>query len=127
MVNFNRDVNCNPSILLQNVGSNIHEGTYVIIEVPRHPSINSLNILVFNDMTCRHIYLPDHVNRFTEKSIEIMIRDVGLKSLVWTFGQDAYEFLMIPLAGRKVEKNDFIDYIIKSIQRYKKVLMNQVY
>lgn len=110
-----------PAILLKNIANNVHDGTYVIVEVPRHPSISSLSNLVFNDMACRHIYPPDHIHIFTEKSMEIMIRDAGLKPIsIWTFGQDAYEYLMTSLADKKIEKNEFIDYIIKSIPMLQK-------
>lgn len=110
-----------PKTFLKAIINNVSKGAYVAIEVPRHPSISSLSNLVFNYVTCRHICPPDHIHIFTEKSMEILIKEAGLNPVsIWTFGQDVYEFLMASLSSNNIQENDFIEYIIKSIPKLQK-------
>lgn len=106
----------NPKQFLATISDNINMGTYVVIEVPRHPSISSLSNLIFSDIACRHIYPPDHMHIFTEKSLELMLNQAGLKPKhIWNFGQDAYDFIMTALASKNISKSNFVDNIISII------------
>lgn len=110
-----------PKTFLKAIVNNISKGTYVVIEVPRHPSISSLSNFVFSNVVWRHICPPNHIHIFTEKSIEILIKEAGLNPIsIWTFGQDVYEFLMASLSSNNIQENDFIKYIIKSIPKLQK-------
>lgn len=100
----------NPVSMLENISANIMEGTYIVMEIPRHPSISSFSNLIFNEMACRHIYPPDHIHIFTEKSAEIMLKKAKLKPInVWTFGQDISDFIMTASASKNITKSSFID------------------
>lgn len=104
------------NILLKNISANIDYGTYVVFEVPRHPSMSSLNNYIFNDMACRHIYPPDHIHIFTDKSAELMVKEACLEPIsIWNFGQDIYDFIMTTLASRNIENNSFLDDVIEII------------
>lgn len=110
-----------PVNLLKIISESVDIGCYVVIEVPRHPSISSLSNLIFNDISSRHIYPPDHMHIFTENSMDIMLRKCKLIPVsIWTFGQDIYEFFMSALASKNINTSSFIEDIIKktpSLQR----------
>lgn len=105
-----------PKEIIKNIGNNIDEGVYVVIEVPRHPSISSLSNLLFNENVSRHIYPPDHMHIFTEKSLSIVIENGGLKPVsIWTFGQDVHEFFMTSCGVVGTKETKFINQILDSI------------
>ena len=61
-------------------------------EVPRHPSISSIVPIIFKDQTYRHIYPPDHLHIFSERSIEILCQLADVEIIgKWEFGQDVKE------------------------------------
>lgn len=86
----------------------------VVIEVPRHPSLSSFVNLAFPHLAYRHIYAPDHLHVFTEKSMEIMLEAAGLKAVsLWTFGQD-FQYLVSSVAvNAGLKESEFINNIIE--------------
>jgi len=88
-----------PVDLLQAVVTAISPGTYVVIEVPRHPSLSSLANRAFPWLAHRHMYAPDHLHVFTERSAHLMFENSGLVTkAIWTFGQDLSE-IVYSMAG----------------------------
>jgi sialic acid synthase SpsE len=84
----------NPTSFLQMIQQAVTKSAYVLLEVPRHPSLSSLANKAFPSLAARHIYPPDHLHIFTDKSLQHMLDRSGLKAVsIWTFGQDAYELL----------------------------------
>lgn len=68
---------------------------FTVFEVPRHPSISSFLNQCFPAQAYRHIYPPDHLHIFTEKSIEILLERSGYRKVdAWHFGQDFAEMVM---------------------------------
>lgn len=83
-----------------------------VLELPRHPSISSLVSLAYPDMAYRHIYPPDHLHVFSERSIRAMIHDLPLRVVsIWNFGQDIHELLQAVLAGSGLPSTPFTDGI----------------
>lgn len=106
----------NPKELIKNISDNIEEGTFVVLEVPRHPSISSLSNLIFNEVACRHIYPPDHMHIFTEESMEKMVKEANLEPIsIWNFGQDAYDLITSALASRNINASKFTDRLLESV------------
>jgi 2-polyprenyl-3-methyl-5-hydroxy-6-metoxy-1,4-benzoquinol methylase len=102
-----------PSQILKKVSSYLSKEAYLIIEVPRHPSLSSYNSLAFPDLTYRHLYAPDHLHIFTEYSLKIMLREAGLKEkAVWQFGQDFMDFVCISSINNNLEDNEFVNKIM---------------
>lgn len=67
-------------------------GAYLIIEVPRHNSISSVVQKSFPKVIYRHIFSPEHLNIFSDKSLEIMLTEAGADKIAcWYFGSDALE------------------------------------
>ena len=92
-----------PTALLKLISENLGNGL-VVFEVPRHPSISSLNCQMFPEMACRHIYPPDHLHIFTEDSVATMLLDCDLElKAVWYFGQDYSDLLHAAAANQSAK------------------------
>jgi len=90
-----------PVELLTGASAAVAPGGYVVLEVPRHPSLSSLANQAFPELACRHIYAPDHLHVFTEASAERMLEAAGLKAVaIWTFGQDFGNLVDTVIAAR---------------------------
>jgi hypothetical protein len=94
-----------PKQFLRNI-TNVLENVFVIFEVPRHPSLSSLSSELFPNMACRHIYPPDHLHIFSEKSVSLMLEEAGL-TLVgkWYFGQDFFDLICSAGANQGLATN----------------------
>ena len=95
-----------PVDLLQGVAAALSPGSFVVVEVPRHPSLSSLANRAFPQLAHRHMYAPDHLHIFTERSSAVMFEASGLVArAVWTFGQDFSEvaYSLASAAGRTID------------------------
>jgi SAM-dependent methyltransferase len=79
------------------------KGSFLVIEVPRHPSLASFSNLVFPQFTYRHIDPPVHLQIFSEKAIEMLIKDSFQTVGIWEFGQGYTDILtsMVLLNNKK--------------------------
>ena len=85
----------------------------IVFEVPRHPSIASLNAVLFPELAFRHIYPPDHLHIFTEQSISKMLEDSNLEVVgSWNFGQDAFDFFQTVGASTGIVENPFWNSVL---------------
>jgi len=83
-----------PTALLQAIAAPLQAGAKVVMEVPRHPSLSSLCSVCFPELAARHIYPPDHLHIFTERSLQLMLSAANLQAVnIWLFGQDFHEVL----------------------------------
>lgn len=62
-------------------------GAIMVIEVPKHPSLGSFANLTSKNNVYRHIVPPVHLQIFSEKSLEIMLKDKFDILATWEFGQ----------------------------------------
>lgn len=82
-----------PKGFLNSVAGALNCG-FLIFEVPRHPSLSSLSSELFPQMACRHIYPPDHLHIFSEKSANILLEGTGFDVVgKWYFGQDFFDLI----------------------------------
>ena len=82
-----------PRGFLNNIAGVLDCG-FLIFEVPRHPSLSSLSSELFPEMACRHIYPPDHLHIFSEKSANILLEGTGFDVVgKWYFGQDFFDLI----------------------------------
>jgi 2-polyprenyl-3-methyl-5-hydroxy-6-metoxy-1,4-benzoquinol methylase len=93
----------NPTEFVALLSKNLGDGL-LVFEVPRYPSISSLNTQMFPEMACRHIYPPDHLHIFTDVSVKKMISEANLEIVaVWYFGQDYSDLLHSAAANQSVK------------------------
>lgn len=122
MINTLEHIN-KPCEFLKAVSSAVSEGTYVVVEIPRHPSLSSFVNLMFPRISYRHICPPDHLHIFTEKSLEIMLKDAGLEPVsMWEFGQDILDFILSASTNIQKGKTDFINKIASLAPELQKVI-----
>ena len=110
----------NPVFFLSMISHSIKTDAYVIIEVPRHPSLSSFVNLVFPSLAARHIYPPDHVHIFSEISMEKMLDQCHLSAeVIWLFGQDFSDFLLCAAQNASIDNKLLYHILSKSkvIQR----------
>ena len=112
----------NPLDFLHVVSDALIKDTIVCVEVPRHPSISSVCNIAFENMVHRHIYPPEHLNIFTEKSIEIMLRECSLEPIaIWLYVQDAYELISCAFADSNI-KNNIMDSLVNMVGDFQKII-----
>jgi len=68
-------------------------GAYLVIEVPRHPSLASFANLVSPELTYRHIVPPVHLQVFSDQAIELMAGEEFKLVATWGFGQGYTDIL----------------------------------
>jgi len=66
---------------------------YLIIEVPRYPSLSSFANLTNPNLTYRHIVPPIHLQIFSEKAIKMLLGDDFSLLATWGFGQGFTDIL----------------------------------
>lgn len=111
MFNMLEHVN-RPAEIVEMVGRSVRPGTYCVIEVPRHPSLSSFANLAFPQVATRHVYAPEHLHVFTERSIELVLERAGFTPLsVWTFGQDFQELISSVAVSARLSESRFFHQI----------------
>jgi 2-polyprenyl-3-methyl-5-hydroxy-6-metoxy-1,4-benzoquinol methylase len=100
-----------PSNFLQKISGNSRNGTYFLIEIPRHPCLSSLVNRMFPDYSNRHIYPPDHLHVFSDKSLNNLTELCSLSiNAIWYFGQDFSDLLTsLSLFGELSNDSTFND------------------
>lgn len=63
------------------------QGAFLVLEVPRHPSVASFANMTAADNIYRHIVPPIHLQIFSEKSLRILLEGQFDIIAIWEFGQ----------------------------------------
>lgn len=122
LINILEHIN-KPSEFLQSIANALPRNVYVIIEIPRHPSLSSFVNLVFPNLAYRHIHSPEHMHIFTEKSLAIMLNNAKLKAVgMWEFGQDVSDLILLAAANVSKKEDQFIDMIYKLVPDLQKII-----
>ncbi len=112
-----------PSEFLQSVARLLKKDTIVLIEVPHHPSISSFANLAFPSQAHRHIYPPDHLHIFTEKSLSIILDNSHLNPIsLWSFGQDIAEIFSSIAVVSNFPNTKLYDCALKTVDELQAVL-----
>ena len=94
-----------PKQFLRNITNALDDG-FVIFEVPRHPSLSSLSSELFPNMACRHIYPPDHLHIFSDRSTNLLLEGTGFVIVgKWYFGQDFFDLICSAGANQGLATN----------------------
>ena len=109
----------NPKDFISNISNAMPSNSHFLIEVPRTPSLSSYLNKVFPDNSNRHIYSPDHLHIFSEKSLNLLLSENNfISETCWYYGQDMSDlFTNLALEGSIVS-----DKIFKRIE----LLSNQL-
>jgi 2-polyprenyl-3-methyl-5-hydroxy-6-metoxy-1,4-benzoquinol methylase len=113
----------NPVSFLKQLTIKLPKESFVLFEVPRTPSLSNYLNKVFPNNSNRHIYPPDHLHIFSDKSIALMLKDCDfiLESL-WLFGQDFSDlFTHLAIEGN-IESDDNYNKIFKFSDKFQQIL-----
>lgn len=112
-----------PLEFLHSISKVIKKNTFLLIEVPRHPSLSSLSSSLFPNYSHRHIYPPDHLHIFTEKSISLILENSKLKPVaIWCFGQDVTELFSSLAIFGDLKNNKLFDNILNISNKIQSVV-----
>ena len=85
----------NPLELLSAVAGGLASGSWILIGVPRHPSLTAFAMRAMPENAARHIHAM-HIHLFSDQSLEFILRKAGFEAkAVWYFGLDYVETLSI--------------------------------
>jgi 2-polyprenyl-3-methyl-5-hydroxy-6-metoxy-1,4-benzoquinol methylase len=101
-----------PCLLLVAIARSIPRDSHIVMEVPRHPSISSFCAQAFPDLAARHLYPPNHLHVFSERSAALLLERAGLKLIaIWNFGQDFYALAALAAAKAGLRQKGFYQEI----------------
>jgi SAM-dependent methyltransferase len=81
-----------PYFFLKSIASQMSKESFLVIEVPRLNSATSVIQYTNPPVHYRHIYPPEHLNIFSDKSIEVLLEKLSMVIVSkWLFGSDAIE------------------------------------
>ena len=111
----------NPIKFIEKISQQMSEKCYLVVEVPKHPSITSIIQKAGLPFSYRHIYPPDHINIFSVESLSYLLSKFNLSiTCTWFFGSDAIEiFSYVDLNLNKSSEGNFESsmHIINKLQR----------
>ena len=104
-----------PDEFVREIASHMSPDSFMVIEVPRHPSLSTLTSQLFPELAVRHIYPPDHLNIFSESSMSEMLGRIGFEiTHIWLFGQDFFSFLITALADKSLSAAPYIKELLNA-------------
>lgn len=83
----------NPIDFINDIYEYSNENSILVFEVPRHPSLASFSNLVSHDAVYRHMVPPQHLQIFTEKGVDEILKDKYEIIGRWGFGQGFFDIL----------------------------------
>ena len=81
-----------PKTFLKNTISQMKQGSYFVMEVPRYNSASTIFQQFNSDLVYKHIWSPGHINIFSDHSLSKLLDVSGARIIgKWLFGSDAIE------------------------------------
>jgi len=97
-------------------------GAYLVIEVPRYPSLASFVNLVSPDLTYRHIIPPVHLQVFSEKSVDILFQDDFNLLATWGFGQGYTDILTNSMLLSNIEEKTLYENLMDISNKVQEII-----
>jgi SAM-dependent methyltransferase len=115
-----------PRSWLAELCAGLPAGGHLVVEVPRHPSVSSFSCQLHPQLASRHIYPPDHLHVFSERSLERLLDACGLEArAVWVFGQDFQELLYASAASAGIDESPFFHQLLDAVGPAQQALDDQ--
>lgn len=89
-------------------------GSFLIVEVPKHPSLGSFANLTSMDNIYRHIAPPTHLQIFSEKSLRILLKDKYEIIAIWEFGQGFSDIINNSMIISKTVPGKIYEHVMKA-------------
>jgi len=94
----------------------------LVFEVPRHPSLASFSNLVSHDAVYRHMVPPQHLQIFTEKGIEELLKDKFKVISTWGFGQGFFDLMTESAINGNLDNTELYNQLIDKSNEIQKVI-----
>jgi SAM-dependent methyltransferase len=111
-----------PNRIIDLLKITMKEGSFLIIEVPRHPSLASFVNLISPQFTYRHIIPPVHLQVFSEKAIKKLTKDTFEIIATWGFGQGYTDILTNSMLLGKTNNLDLYNDLMKISNEVQKII-----
>ncbi len=83
-----------PDKLIATISKNMCNGSFLVVKVPRTPSLSAFSIMGTPSAVARHLAPPFHLRIYSEESLSMSLAKCGITmKAIWTFGQDYFELL----------------------------------
>jgi len=112
-----------PSKILKEICKKTKNEVSLVIGTPNVASLSTLCQEYFPDNTNRHLLPFSHIQLFSPKSLETVLRKAGFKIIGWWFfGQDFYEFLQNLLVyDKNLKDSQLFDQLLNNFNQLQKV------
>lgn len=102
-----------PVEFIEYIYRNMSEGSYLVFEVPRHPSLASFVNLTSCNNIYRHIVPPIHLQIFSDEAINRLLKNKFTICSRWFFGQGFTDILTNSMILSGIDSNPLYDLIYK--------------
>lgn len=97
-----------PYLVMQMIANTMKSGSYLVVEVPRTPSMADFVNLTFPNITHRHMCPPQHLQILSEKGMKILFGDEFEIIATWGFGQGYTDILNAAAIVSKTYDSDIM-------------------
>jgi SAM-dependent methyltransferase len=111
-----------PDEIMKFYKRHMKSGAYLVIEVPRHPSLASFANLISPGLTYRHIAPPVHLQVFSDKAIEKMTAEDYRLAGTWGFGQGFTDILTSTMLIGNVKEKRFYESLMDISNKVQKAI-----
>lgn len=112
----------NPKKFIDYIAQYMQKESYIVIEVPRHPSLASFANLTCPNKVYRHIESPQHLQVFSDESIEYILSDSFKVIGNWQFGQGYTDILTNSMILSEMEESSLYDDLMSISNEVQKVV-----
>lgn len=111
-----------PTKYVEYLYTRMKKGSYLIIEVPKHPSLGSFANLTSMDNIYRHIVPPIHLQIFSIKSLEILLGSKFEIVATWEFGQGFMDVINNAMIISETQPCDLYNMILDKSDSIQKTI-----
>ena len=105
----------NPINVIRVLSKSIGKDSYLLIEIPRFPSLSSISNRCFPELSSRNIYPPDHLHLFSDYSLIKLFEKTSFDiNAIWYYGQDIYDLFGNTITNGNFQTIKLLKIFIKS-------------
>lgn len=101
-----------PKAVIDYLADNMKSGAVLVIEVPRYPSVSMYACMLNKDVVYRYITLPEHLQIFSDNSIEYCFKNNFSLIGTWGFGQGFSDLINHPSLYMEDDNVELYDAIM---------------
>ena len=103
-----------PRKYIDYISANMKSGAFMVLEVPKHPSLGSFANLTSLDNIYRHIVPPIHLQVFSENSLRLLLEKDFDIIATWEFGQGFTDIINNAMILSGLEQSTIYDTILRA-------------